>query len=98
MQNCNLHNLPENYQIKYCQCTQSLTPPARARLALAHPASPAPLSEQDMYHALTWCQVSFVAEDHKGRIVGYILAKMQVPSASRAVAPSQRSRRLSELG
>lgn len=29
-----------------------------------------------MYHALTWPQVSFVAEDHKGRIVGYILAKM----------------------
>lgn len=30
----------------------------------------------DLYHALTWPQVSFVAEDHKGRIVGYILAKM----------------------
>ena len=28
------------------------------------------------YHGLTWPQVSFVAEDHKGRIVGYILAKM----------------------
>ncbi|KAM0792878.1 N-terminal acetyltransferase A complex catalytic subunit ard1 [Microbotryomycetes sp. NB124-2] len=47
MQNCNLHNLPENYQMKYY-----------------------------LYHALTWTQVSFVAEDHKGRIVGYILAKM----------------------
>jgi hypothetical protein len=29
-----------------------------------------------MFHELTWPQVSFVAEDHKGRIVGYILAKM----------------------
>ncbi|GAA5837018.1 hypothetical protein JCM5353_006652 [Sporobolomyces roseus] len=29
-----------------------------------------------LYHGLTWPQVSFVAEDHKGRIVGYILAKM----------------------
>ncbi|KAF8068057.1 acyl-CoA N-acyltransferase [Lyophyllum atratum] len=29
-----------------------------------------------MYHAMTWPQVSFVAEDHKGRIVGYVLAKM----------------------
>ncbi|SGY66942.1 BQ5605_C004g02727 [Microbotryum silenes-dioicae] len=47
MQNANLHNLPENYQMKYY-----------------------------LYHALTWPQVSFVAEDHKGRIVGYILAKM----------------------
>lgn len=33
----------------------------------------------DLYHALTWPQLSFVAEDHKGRIVGYILAKMYVP-------------------
>jgi hypothetical protein len=30
-----------------------------------------------MYHALTWPRISFVAEDHKGRIVGYVLAKMQ---------------------
>ncbi|KAL8291787.1 hypothetical protein RQP46_002045 [Phenoliferia psychrophenolica] len=29
-----------------------------------------------LYHGLTWPQVSFVAEDHKGRVVGYILAKM----------------------
>ena len=31
---------------------------------------------QDMYHSLTWPQLSYVAEDEKGRIVGYILAKM----------------------
>jgi len=31
-----------------------------------------------MYHAMTWPQVSYVAEDHKGRIVGYVLAKMCV--------------------
>ncbi|KAF8339071.1 acyl-CoA N-acyltransferase [Cantharellus anzutake] len=29
-----------------------------------------------LYHSLTWPQLSYVAEDHKGRIVGYILAKM----------------------
>ncbi|KAF8204698.1 acyl-CoA N-acyltransferase [Pholiota molesta] len=29
-----------------------------------------------MYHAMTWPSISFVAEDHKGRIIGYILAKM----------------------
>ena len=33
-----------------------------------------------MYHAMTWPQISFVAEDHKGRIVGYVLAKMCVYS------------------
>ncbi|EDR00970.1 uncharacterized protein LACBIDRAFT_255052 [Laccaria bicolor S238N-H82] len=29
-----------------------------------------------IYHAMTWPQISFVAEDHKGRTVGYVLAKM----------------------
>lgn len=28
------------------------------------------------YHALSWPQLSYVAEDEKGRIVGYVLAKM----------------------
>ncbi|KAG9317471.1 hypothetical protein JVU11DRAFT_1673 [Chiua virens] len=48
MQTCNLHNLPENYTMKYY-----------------------------LYHAMTWPSLSYVAEDHKGRIVGYILAKME---------------------
>ncbi|CAM0140609.1 N-terminal acetyltransferase A complex catalytic subunit ard1 [Umbelopsis sp. WA50703] len=48
MQNSNLLNLPENYQMKYY-----------------------------LYHALSWPQLSYVAEDHKGRIVGYVLAKME---------------------
>ena len=30
----------------------------------------------DLYHALTWPSLSYVAEDPRGRIVGYILAKM----------------------
>jgi N-alpha-acetyltransferase 10/11 len=34
----------------------------------------------DLFHLLTWPQLSFVAQDHKGRIVGYILAKMCVLS------------------
>ncbi|KAK7457023.1 N-terminal acetyltransferase A complex catalytic subunit ard1 [Stygiomarasmius scandens] len=29
-----------------------------------------------IYHAMTWPQLSFVAEDEKGRIVGYVLAKI----------------------
>jgi ribosomal protein S18 acetylase RimI-like enzyme len=28
-----------------------------------------------LYHILSWPQLSYVAEDHKGRIVGYVLAK-----------------------
>ncbi|KAI8808353.1 acyl-CoA N-acyltransferase [Cladochytrium replicatum] len=48
VQNCNLMNLPENYQMKYY-----------------------------IYHAMSWPQLSYVAEDHKGRIVGYVLAKME---------------------
>ncbi|KAF8517020.1 acyl-CoA N-acyltransferase, partial [Hysterangium stoloniferum] len=29
------------------------------------------------WHAIGWPQISYVAEDHKGRIVGYILAKIE---------------------
>ncbi|KAG8987481.1 N-terminal acetyltransferase A complex catalytic subunit ard1 [Tulasnella sp. JGI-2019a] len=29
-----------------------------------------------MYIAMTWPGLSYVAEDHKGRVVGYIMAKM----------------------
>ncbi|KAG1493174.1 hypothetical protein G6F54_008775 [Rhizopus delemar] len=30
-----------------------------------------------LYHALSWPQLSFVAEDENGKIVGYVLAKME---------------------
>jgi hypothetical protein len=30
----------------------------------------------DFYHITSWPSLSYVAEDDKGRIVGYILAKM----------------------
>ena len=30
-----------------------------------------------MYHGLSWPQLSFVAEDSSGEIVGYVLAKME---------------------
>lgn len=33
------------------------------------------------YHGLTWPQLSYVAEDDKGNIVGYVLAKMEEPEA-----------------
>ena len=28
-----------------------------------------------MYHGLSWPQLSYIAEDDKGKIVGYVLAK-----------------------
>lgn len=30
-----------------------------------------------MYHVLAWPQLLHVAENHKGQIVGYVLAKME---------------------
>lgn len=33
------------------------------------------------YHGLTWPQLSYVAEDDKGDIVGYVLAKMEEPES-----------------
>lgn len=48
MQSTNLHNLPENYVMRYY-----------------------------LYHSMTWPQLSYVAADEKGRIVGYILGKME---------------------
>ena len=32
------------------------------------------------YHGLSWPQLSYVAEDEKGKIVGYVLAKMEEES------------------
>jgi peptide alpha-N-acetyltransferase len=36
----------------------------------------------DLYHALTWPELSYVAVDPAGRIVGYILAKMEEDPSS----------------
>ena len=30
-----------------------------------------------MYHGLSWPQLSYVAEDENGLLVGYVLAKME---------------------
>ena len=68
MQACNLQNLPENYTMKYCTLTYKYN-----LLSLKLTCA---LSAIDLYHALSWPSLSYVAEDHKGRVVGYILAKM----------------------
>lgn len=75
MQSTNLQNLPENYVMKFC-ASFLLAPPLSA-LGLELELICA-LDGAGMYHAMTWPQISFVAEDHKGRIVGYVLAKMCV--------------------
>lgn len=74
MQHANIMNLPENYNQKYCGCP-CLT--AAAGWNVADAAICAVWA--DLYHALTWPQLSYVAEDEgSGKIVGYILAKMWV--------------------
>lgn len=71
MQNANILNLPENYTFKYCKPCSNLpnpTSPCSCHLPLF----------LDLYHALTWPELSYVAVSPKGEIVGYILAKMSV--------------------
>lgn len=65
MQACNLQNLPENYVMKFCKF-------------VIERYSDAFSVEIGLYHAMTWPSLSYVAEDQKGRIVGYVLAKMYV--------------------
>ncbi|KIO27108.1 hypothetical protein M407DRAFT_243457 [Tulasnella calospora MUT 4182] len=40
-----------------------------------------------LYHAMTWPSLSYVAEDSKGRVVGYILAKMEEDAAEKNEPP-----------
>ena len=39
------------------------------------------------YHILSWPQLLYVAEDHKGKIVGYVLAKMCAPPLRARASP-----------
>ena len=55
--------LPENYQMKYSLRTLSLK---CTEFYVRY----------YMYHGLSWPQLSYVAEDDKGKIVGYVLAKV----------------------
>lgn len=78
MQACNLQNLPENYQMRYCK-PEALDWTKAGCFWYAYARSLSCLASSiytDLFHGLTWPQLSYVAEDHKGRIVGYILAKM----------------------
>ena len=86
MQNANLLNLPENYTFKYCKSSPLSTRAydgcsgsegfrdTRRRSVDRHQGWQA--ERADLYHALTWPELSYVAVDPQGRVVGYILAKM----------------------
>jgi hypothetical protein len=79
MQNANLLNLPENYTMKYCMYPTNLRStslPIRTSLHMSLLSSHELTRDLDLYHALTWPELSYVAVDPRGRIVGYILAKM----------------------
>ncbi|KAG1823748.1 putative N-terminal acetyltransferase complex subunit ARD1 [Suillus subaureus] len=52
IQQCNLHNLPENYHMKSWA-----------------------------YSFITWPEISYLAEDSSGRVVGYVLSSMWVKVA-----------------
>jgi ribosomal protein S18 acetylase RimI-like enzyme len=59
MQQCNLFNLPENYNMRYW-----------------------------MYHLMTWTHLPHVAVDeHTGKIVGYVLAKMEEETKDKEYVP-----------
>ena len=40
-----------------------------------------------LYHGLSWPQLSFVAEEDNGKIVGYVLAKMEEQDANDTEPP-----------
>lgn len=69
MQASNLQNLPENYTMRFCLYLSRLET-AQAPLKDSHNRW------AGIYHLMSWPQLSYVAEDHKGRIVGYVLSKM----------------------
>ena len=85
MQNCNLNNLPGASRLLDLGLQGSCREPSGAQRTtssntvrtLHHAGETKLISETDLYHALTWPQLSYVATDDKGRIVGYILAKME---------------------
>lgn len=68
MQTTNLWCLPENYQVrKGGKFHLPRRPDSRRRLQMKY----------YFYHLLSWPQLLWVAEDFDGKIVGYVLAKME---------------------
>lgn len=84
MQNCNLNNLPGAskavllwYSAHPCAASLHRKLPAQILSVSLRCLRNSLIAKTDLYHGLTWPQLSYVATDDKGRIVGYILAKME---------------------
>lgn len=77
MQHCNLLCLPENYQMKY-YFYHGLTWLVKQTLLMKY-------LNLTINQFINRPQLSYVAEDDKGNIVGYVLAKMEEPEAGEEV-------------
>lgn len=86
MQHCNLLCLPENYQMKYYFYHGLSWPQVNGSIALINVQCSASTKNLAANHYLdltqqhvcffTSTQLSYIAEDENGKIVGYVLAKM----------------------
>ena len=84
MQHCNLLCLPENYQMKYYFYHGLSWPQVREKIIYKQLTSIIICVFCGFSHAWFFLlylfyflfQLSYVAEDEKGKIVGYVLAKM----------------------
>ena len=77
MQHCNLLCLPENYQMKYYFYHGLSWPQVWPPPPLPDPGVPPPRVRVPPLHPLfPLSQLSYIAEDENGKIVGYVLAKM----------------------
>jgi ribosomal protein S18 acetylase RimI-like enzyme len=84
MQRTNLLCLPENYTVRRRQSSpppplaaSKKTPKMTYNLNPIHPTFSTAQLKYYHYHALSWPQLLQVAEDADGRVVGYVLAKME---------------------
>lgn len=76
MQHCNLLCLPENYQMKY-YFYHGLSWPQVIHSTVSDNHT-APINWILTVSLFSLFQLSYIAEDENGKIVGYVLAKMWV--------------------
>lgn len=79
MQHCNLLCLPENYQMKY-YFYHGLSWPQVIHSTISAPIHTSMTVIRFLFlthnYLFTYFQLSYIAEDENGKIVGYVLAKM----------------------
>lgn len=76
MQHCNLLCLPENYQMKYYFYHGLSWPQVRHSSELTAVTGRLLPGFTPMFICICTFQLSYIAEDENGKIVGYVLAKM----------------------